>query len=423
MSGAYVAKAGLNYSLVMTLTGTSLLAGDAVAVIGSFRLNGTSRTVEPADLTITWTASIAGSSVNLRIEGVGSYGASVTSEATDSGVYWQSSVSLEFEDIAAATDQTLTVTCSAVIGGISVTDYRTITVPDYSLVVTGPAQVLTNAAAACVASFRADTTDKTAEPSDKTITWSATIDANPIDLRVGSSGGYAATTTDEASDSGTYWQASSSLEFDLDHPIEDTTMTVTGAGEVGGLEVNDTADIIIDGWGEIEFTMDNDYPYLYDWGIFYLWRVDFEIWVKHIPTGDTDWYKHIRYQMWWDGSEGVVSETVITETGTKPDGISIVFSQTGTTDGPPPWTGSAKTCVKVQHQQPDKKYIIKTSNQSGTVSTQQCNFLTYIKESSNGNVVDEETRYTITSTAGNFMQATYVEEDITLLFSGGDWYS
>ncbi|KKL10824.1 hypothetical protein LCGC14_2551950, partial [marine sediment metagenome] len=320
MSGAYVAKAGLNYSLVMTLTGTSLLAGDAVAVIGSFRLNGTSRTVEPADLTITWTASIAGSSVNLRIEGVGSYGASVTSEATDSGVYWQSSVSLEFEDIAAATDQTLTVTCSAVIGGISVTDYRTITVPDYSLVVTGPAQVLTNAAAACVASFRADTTDKTAEPSDKTITWSATIDANPIDLRVGSSGGYAATTTDEASDSGTYWQASSSLEFDLSTTSSNRTMIVTGAGIIAGLAVNNTVSITVPGWPDAAYWYIADLRDIFWITGPYMWHMQYRVTVRLRSNNSVVYTKLLFVRQLRHTND--LEEGVQAETGTDPGDIT-----------------------------------------------------------------------------------------------------
>lgn len=326
MSGAYVAKSGLNYSLVLTLTGTSLLAGDAVAVIGSFRLNGTSRTIEPGDPTITWTASIAGSPVNLRIDGVGSYGASVTSEAADSGVYWQSSVSLEFEDIGAAADQTLTVTCTATIGGVAVTDYRTTTVPDYSLVVTGPAQVLTNAAAACVASFRADTTDKTAEPSDLTITWSAVIGATPINLRVGSSGGYTATTTDEAADSGTYWQASTSLEFDLSTTDANRTMVVTGAGIIEGLAVNDTASITVPGWPSVEYTYTADLEDVFWVSGDYHWEMRCSIAVRKI-SDDSVWYflrKYVRQRK----SDGVTEQGVITETNPENDPGDITFTLT-----------------------------------------------------------------------------------------------
>ncbi|KKN46475.1 hypothetical protein LCGC14_0672450 [marine sediment metagenome] len=324
MAGAYVAKAGLNYSLVLTLTGTSLLAGDAVAVIGSFRLNGTSRTVEPADTTVTWTASIAGSAVNLRIDGVGSYGASVTSEAADSGAYWQSSVALEFEDIGAAADQTLTVVCSATIGGITVTDYRTTTVPDYSLVVTGPAQVLTNAAAACVASFRADGTDKTAEPSTKTITWSATIGGNPVNLRVGSSGGYTATATDDAADSGTYWQASSSLEFDLSTTGSNRTMVVTGAGTIEGLAVNDTANITIPGWPSAEYQYDIDLDDVW-WGSGdYQWEFRCDMTIRKRSDDSVHYFfrKYIRQLRQVE----TVEQGVITETNPENDPSDITFT-------------------------------------------------------------------------------------------------
>lgn len=380
MSGAYVAKAGLNYSLVMSLAGTSLLAGDAVAVIGSFRLNGTSRTVEPGDPTITWTASIAGSPVNLRIDGVGDYGASVTSEAADNGVYWQSSVSLEFKDIGAATDQTLTVTCAGVIGGIDCTDYRTTTVPDYSMSVTGPAQVLTKASAACVARFLADGTDKTAEPFNKTITWSATIGGNPIDLRVGSSGGYASTATDTAADNGSFWQASSSLEFDLSTTDSDRTMIVTGAGVIEGLAVNDTASITIPGWPDANYSYNADLDGVFQFGSEDFWEVRCSIAVRLISNNDLVWFK--RWYAKADQFQAVTSGEYA-ETNPENDPGDVTPTITINQGGFPGVESDITIAIRAAEQNPLYKYIfvgdvIGTRTVSGTAEVTHTGTVTNI---------------------------------------------
>ncbi len=420
MAGAYTAKPGPFYSLHVSGPNT-MLAGAGIAVIASFRLNGSSGTIEPANKSITWIATVDGSPVDVRIFSVGSFGSSVTSEVSKSGVHWLSSVTIELEDIGSATEQEVIIYGFGWIEGVSVTDKTIATALGYSLVTAGTSSILSNGTALCTASFRANTTEKTAEPSNKTITWSAVFDGSPVNLRAGGTGGWDTTATNEVIDAGAFWEKISTLSFQVTRPVEDSPLTITGAGEIAGLAVNDSFTTTIRGWPDIEYIMDNDYPYLKDFGVFYLWRTVLEVTVKDIPSNNTDWYKRIRYMLFWDGSSANLSETVEDETGTDPGGISIVFSSDGIDDGPGPWTDAARTLVKVEFQQPNKKYIMKNDNDVGTISLHQSNFSTQIKEASNGNVVDEETRYTEVQPGGMFMQASYINDDVTLVFSGGDW--
>ncbi|MEE8207520.1 MAG: hypothetical protein V3T88_00985 [Nitrosomonadaceae bacterium] len=326
MAGAYTAKSGANYS--MEVSGpSSQLAGDSAAVVGSFRLNGYSRTIEPANLTITWTATIGGSAVNLRVVG-GSYASSATSTAADSGTYWQSSVSLEFEDIGAATDRTLVITAAGTVDSMAVSGTVSYTIADYMLNVTGPTTMGFNAAAACVASFRADATSKTAEPTNKTITWSATLDGNPVNLRVGSSGGYAATATDTASDSGTFWEASSSLEFDMSVDVNDRTLVVTGAGTIAGLAVNDTATTTVEGWPDAEYTYTADLEDVFWVSGLYHWELRCSVAIREVSGDALVWFK--RWYKRQLKSDGSIDEGVVSETNPPNDPGDITFSSTDT---------------------------------------------------------------------------------------------
>lgn len=339
MSGAYVAKIGLNYSLVVELGATSFLAGEEIAVAASFRLNGTSRTREPADTTITWTATIGGVAVNLRILSVGSYGASATSEVWDNGTYWYTLTNLEFEDIGAAVDQTIVITATGSIEGVDVTDNKSATIPDYSLVVTGPASIDNYlAAAACVASFRADSTDLTAEPINKTITWSATIDATPVNLRVGSSGSYTSTATDTVANSGSFWEASSSLEFNPPVAYTDRTLIVTGAGVIEGLAVNDTASMTIPGWPDINYTYSIDLEDVFWVGGPYHWEFRGSIAVRKRSDDSVVYFlrKYVRQIRAQDG--GAIEQGIVAETNPEnnPGDITFSISATASDFGDPP---------------------------------------------------------------------------------------
>ena len=352
MTSAYTALPGAAYSLVMTMA-TSSLAGDALPVIGSFRLDGTRRTIEPPDPTVTWTAAVDGSPVDLRIAGVGSFESSITSEAADSGIYWQSSTSLEFEDIGSAVDQILTVTGSATMIETAVSDSKAAAVPDYSLVATGPTAISFDTAAATTASFRADSIDKTVEPSNKAITWTATVDGSPVDLRI--DGGFAASQEDTVVDSGDFWEVTSSLKFDLSEAYEERAMVVTGAGVIDGLAVNDTAAFTVSGWSDIRYSFLTEFTRLYDYEP-YIWKIIVGITVYTLPTTE-DWHKRIRYEV--DGDQ-VYSEVVEEETGTDPGGITITTVHDGDYSGDTPWDATHLLNITVNRQQTNKKYRILT---------------------------------------------------------------
>lgn len=421
MSGAYVAKAGLNYSLVMSLTGTwqTIFNGDAVDVTGSFRLNGTSRTVEPADKTITWTATLDGTPVNLRIEGVGDYAASVTSEASDSGVYWESSTSLEFEGIeGAASDQVLSVICSASIGGVDVSDYRIVTLPDLTLLVTGPSEVLFDAAASCTASFRADTTDKTTEPTEKTITWSATIDAVPVDLRIGAAGGYTSTVTSEVTDTGGFWQVTSSLEFDLEGTGAPRTLVVSGAGEIVEFAVNDTATITVPSsvviYGTYSYNADLD-------GVIQIgsedfWEIRISVATRLVSNNNLIWFK--RWFIKCDRFD-VVTQGVLTETNPENDPGDITLEVTTDLGSPPGPESNITMKIEIDDENPLHKYIL-DGDVVGcrTVSgTAEVTHTATILDESNGDLLDTDTQNDTFTQTGASASLKIEDETITRI----DW--
>lgn len=419
MSGAYTAKPGLNYTLVMTMA-TSFLAGDALPVIGSFRLDGTRRTIEPPDPTITWTATVDDVAVNLRIAGVGSYVSSVTSEAADSGVYWQSSVSLEFEDIGAAADQVLIVTGSATMVETAISDSKAAAVPDYSLVVTGPATMIYDTSAICTASFRADTTDKTVEPSNKTITWSSKVDGSPVDLRIGI-GSFASTVEDTVVD-GSFWEVTSNLKFDLSRAFIDRTLVVTGAGVIDGLAVNDTASMTIEGWFDLQFTFDgnfSDLTFQGGGGNTFRGKLDLELWVIDLPS-TTDWYKKIEYARNNDGSYSV---TTISETGSDPGNVIVTDTTTYDITDPFAKFGTIDLTVDVGQQVTNKKYRIKVTATLGTNFNRWSAIYVHATRNSIGSVAQTATNTSITHNLPGSVQTDTTGESFTVTEIGTMWPS
>jgi len=418
MSGAYTARAeqDLNYSLVVTMA-ASFLAGDSLPIVGSFRLNDTAKTIEPPDPTITWTATIDAGAANIRIAGVGSYESSVTSEAADSGSYWQSSVSLEFEDIGAATDRTLAVTGSATMEAVAVSDIGTATVPDYLLNVTSSlGTMLFSASPTCTASFRADSTDKTAEPSNKTITWSSTIDAVAVDLRIGSSGGYTASVGDTVTDGGSYWEVASSLEFDLSRTFGDRTLVITGAGIIDGLAVNDTATVTVEGWYDLEYSLFVDYSiltYAGTGGKNYRARTSIELWVIDLPSTE-DWYKGTEYLFLNDGTYDI---DVVAERGVDPGNVEVVTSHTRE-----PTSGTQTITVKVGAQVANKKYRIKTHIWLGT-ALNRWQVIPYVATTrdSVGDVAQTATNTSIVTNLVGTVDINVTGESFTVTETGTMW--
>ena len=417
MSGAYTAKPGLNYTLVMTMA-TSFLAGDALAVIGSFRLDGTRRTIEPPDPTITWTATVDGNPVNLRIAGIGSYESSVTSEASDSGVYWQSSISLEFEDIGAAADQALIVTASATMVETVISDSKTATVPDYSLNVSGPTTIIYDAGAECTASFRADSTDKTAEPSSKTITWSSTIDGNPVNLRIGTDP-YAATAEDTVID-GSFWEVTSNLKFDLSRSFIDRTLIVIGAGVIDGLAVNDTASITLEGWHDLQFAFDGNFSvltYQGTGGNTHRAKIDLRLWVIDLPS-TTDWYKWIEYARNNDGSYSV---TTITETGSDPGNVTVGDTTTYDDTDPSNKFGTIDLTVDVGQQVANKEYRFQATVALGTVYNNWSATYVHTTRNSTGGVAQTATNTSNTHILPGSVQTDTTGESFNVTELGRMW--
>jgi len=418
MSGAYTALPGASYSLVMTMA-TSFLAGDELPVVGSFRLDGTRRTIEPPDPTITWTATVDDSSVNLRIADTGSYESSVTSEAADSGSYWESSVSLEFEDIGAATDGTLVVTGSATMVDTAITASRTAIVPDYSLVVTGPSTLIYDVIAACTASFRADSTDKTAEPSSKTITWSSTIDGSPVDLRIGTDP-YAATAEDTAADTGSFWEVTSNLKFDLSRGFVDRAIVVTGAGVIDGLAVNDTASITLEGWYDLQFAFDGNFSNLTfsgTGGDTFRGKIDLELWVIDLPA-TTDWYKKVEYAR---NNDGTYSITTITETGSDPGNVIVGDTTTYDATDPNDKFGTIDLTVDVGQQVANKKYQFKATVTLGTANNRWSATYVNTTKDSVGTVAQTATNTSITHNGVGSVQTDTTGESFNVTETGIMW--
>lgn len=86
---------GYSPTLTLVMTATDSIAYNGTAsVTGSARDQGTYATNEPS--AITWTATIAGSPINLRFNGETNYSSSLSS-AVSFGTYWGATPSIEFE--------------------------------------------------------------------------------------------------------------------------------------------------------------------------------------------------------------------------------------------------------------------------------------------------------------------------------------
>lgn len=242
MPNAYVAKTGYTYSLVLSGPST-MQVNSSIAVTASYRRENTGRTGSPADTSLTWTATIDGSPVNLRLGGTGAYSASVTSEVSDTGSYWESSVDVDFENTG--TDKTVILTVSGSIAGSDVSDELSIEITDFSLVVTASTPMFLDETTSVVASLRDQATQKTPEPSIKTVTWTANLDSRVVPIRwAGSGAEWANSITSTLADAGAYWESSGEIEILFYSTDGERTITITGVATAGGYSVSDSGDVL-----------------------------------------------------------------------------------------------------------------------------------------------------------------------------------
>ncbi len=105
-----------DYSMVVTATAEIAPNGTA-SVTGSLRDHGTYATNEPDN--ITWTATIDGEAVQVRFTD-GDFASSISS-STSFSTYWGAAPSIEFDLTSDNDGDTVVLTGTSVIGGISVT--------------------------------------------------------------------------------------------------------------------------------------------------------------------------------------------------------------------------------------------------------------------------------------------------------------
>ncbi len=246
---------------------------------------------------------------------------------------------------------------------------------NYSILVTGPVSMNFDASAAITGSFRLDENRRTPRPEPFTVTWTATLDGNQQDLRDGSTGSFESSIETAVADSGTYWEASPSLEFGLSVAFADRTLIVTGAGVVGGVAVNDTASITVPGWPNIDYTYTIDLEDVFWVSGNYQWEFRCEIAVR--KRSDTSvWYflrKYIRQIRSQDG--GAIEQGIIAETNPEndPGDITLTLSVTASEFGDPPnyYEDSVESIlnITVDEQDPLMYYICKGEVIIGRTST------------------------------------------------------
>ncbi len=122
--GVYPPGYGPVLTLVMTAT-DSIAFGGAATVTGSLRDQDTYATQEPADTATIWTASIEGTTVNLRFEGDPEYSSSISSDCTF-GTYWDSTGEIEFELTEVNQGDTVVLTGTSIVAGDSVSNTENI---------------------------------------------------------------------------------------------------------------------------------------------------------------------------------------------------------------------------------------------------------------------------------------------------------
>ncbi len=325
MAGAYVASPDLAYTLLVTGP-TTMLAGAGIAMTASFRYKGWSRTVEPSNRNITWTATLDGTPITLRVPG-GAFAGNAVSAAIDSGSFWESSVTLEFDDIGSSSDQIIIVTGSAAIEGVDVTDFISATVLDYSLVLSGPSSRFFSGASDCTVILLANSVSKTAEPISKTITFTATLDGAPLNLRFTGDSTYLSSISSPVADSDGFWQTSISIEWEVTFADDDKIIELTAQGAIAGLSVSDTLNITVVG----------------DWKIFYTLKSDCSQRATPINSSDS-WATSIRYKQytegggvrWWKTFQNIMNFISFSEphwepqfaefgeAGSEPDNITVV---------------------------------------------------------------------------------------------------
>jgi len=117
--------------------------------------------------------------------------------------------------------------------------------PVYSLNLSASESIGYGGTASITISLRDHVTYATIEPSGCSITWTATIDGESVNLRFSGDPDYASSISSSYSDIGDYWGAEPEIEFELTEDDVGKTITLQGASTVSGSALTNTDTIEI----------------------------------------------------------------------------------------------------------------------------------------------------------------------------------